>query len=56
MNTKEKTLHFDDEDTFTQFSYACHQLGVEIITTSVAQAKGRSKDLIKYSKADYQSN
>ena len=30
-----------EEDTFTQFSYACKQLGVEIKTTSVAQAKGR---------------
>ncbi len=38
---KRKNTAFDDEDTFTQFSYACHQLGVEIKTTSVAQAKGR---------------
>lgn len=30
-----------ENDTFTQFSYACHQLGVELKTTSVAQAKGR---------------
>lgn len=30
-----------EDDTFTQFSYACKQLGVEIKTTSVAQAKGR---------------
>lgn len=30
-----------ENDTFTQFSYACHQLGVQIKTTSVAQAKGR---------------
>ena len=36
-----KNKPFDDEDTFTQFSYACHQLGIEIKTTSVAQAKGR---------------
>lgn len=36
---------FDDEDTFTQFSYACHQLGVQIKTTSVAQAKGRIERL-----------
>lgn len=28
-------------DTYTQFSYACKQLGVEIKTTSIAQAKGR---------------
>lgn len=38
---KRKNNAFDDEDTFTQFSYACHNLGIEIKTTSVAQAKGR---------------
>lgn len=38
---KRKNTAFDGEDTFTQFSYACHQLGVDIKTTSVAQAKGR---------------
>lgn len=31
----------DSEDIFTQFAYAAHQLGIEIKTTSVAQAKGR---------------
>lgn len=30
-----------EQDTFTQFSYACKQLGVEIKTTSIPQAKGR---------------
>jgi len=30
-----------EADTFTQFSYACNQLGIEIRTSSVAQAKGR---------------
>ena len=40
-----KERAFDDEDTFTQFSYACHTLGVEIKTTSVAQAKGRIERL-----------
>lgn len=30
-----------ENDTFTQFSYACKQLGVEIKTTSIPQAKGR---------------
>lgn len=29
------------DDSFTQFSYACRQLGVQIKTTSVPQAKGR---------------
>lgn len=38
---KRKNNAFDDEDTFTQFSYACHNFGVDIKTTSVAQAKGR---------------
>ncbi len=28
-------------DTFTQFSYACSQLGIDIKTTSIPQAKGR---------------
>lgn len=42
---KRKNTAFDDEDTFTQFSYACHQLGVEIKATSIAQAKGRVERL-----------
>jgi transposase len=35
------------DDSFTQFSYACKQLGVLIETTSVAQAKGRVERLIQ---------
>ena len=35
------------KDSFTQFSYACKQLGVQIETTSVAQAKGRVERLIQ---------
>ncbi len=42
---KRKDSLMDDDDTFTQFSYACHQLGIEIKTTSVAQAKGRVERL-----------
>ncbi|MGN0142115.1 MAG: ISNCY family transposase [Roseburia sp.] len=42
---KKKNHVFDDDDTFTQFSYACHVLGTEIKTTSVAQAKGRIERL-----------
>ena len=42
---QKKTKAFDNEDTFTQFSYACHNLGVEIKTTSIAQAKGRIERL-----------
>lgn len=30
----------DDKDVLTQFGYACKQLGVDLDTTSVAQAKG----------------
>lgn len=30
-----------ENDTFTQFGYACHQLGIQLKTTSVPQAKGR---------------
>lgn len=30
-----------EEDTFTQFGYACKQLGIDIQTSSIAQAKGR---------------
>lgn len=42
---KLKNAPSDREDTFTQFSYACHQLGIEIKTTSVPQAKGRVERL-----------
>ncbi len=35
---KRKDKPSDAEDTFTQFSYACHNLGIEIKTTSVPQA------------------
>lgn len=38
---KQKKSPSVEEDTFTQFSYACKQLGIEIQTSSVAQAKGR---------------
>jgi hypothetical protein len=31
----------EERDTFTQFAYACKQLGVELKTSSIAQAKGR---------------
>ena len=38
---KRKNNAFDNDDTYTQFSYACKNLGINIKTTSVAQAKGR---------------
>ena len=34
-----------DEDTYTQFAYACKQLGVQLESTSVPQAKGRVERL-----------
>lgn len=36
-----------ENDTLTQFAYACRQLGVDIRTTSVAQAKGRIERLFQ---------
>lgn len=38
---KQKKSPSIEKDTFTQFGYACKQLGVEIKTTSNPQAKGR---------------
>ncbi len=38
---RNKKMDKAELDTYTQFSYACKQLGIEIKTTSVAQAKGR---------------
>lgn len=38
---KQKKSPSVEEDTFTQFGYACKQLGIEIKTSSVPQAKGR---------------
>lgn len=37
----------DEKDTFTQFGYACHQLGIELITSSVPQVKGRVERLFQ---------
>ena len=42
---KRKNASSDEEDTFTQFSYACHQLGIDLECTSVPQAKGRVERL-----------
>jgi len=36
-----------DRNSFTQFSYACNQLGVAVETTSIPQAKGRIERLIQ---------
>lgn len=44
---KQKKTPITEEDTFTQFSYACKQLGIEIKTSSVPQAKGRVERLFQ---------
>lgn len=36
-----------EKDTFTQFGYACKQLGIEIKTTSVPEAKGRVERMFR---------
>jgi hypothetical protein len=38
---KKKKSTSVEEDTFTQFGYACKQLGIDIKTSSIPQAKGR---------------
>jgi len=38
---KKKASNSLEDDTFTQFGYACRQLGIEIKTSSVPEAKGR---------------
>lgn len=38
---KKKNTNKVENDTLTQFGYACHQLGVDLKVTSIAQAKGR---------------
>ena len=42
---KKKSSPSIDEDTFTQFSYACRQLGILLESSSVPQAKGRVERL-----------
>jgi hypothetical protein len=44
---KQKKSPSIEEDTFTQFGYACKQLGVEIKTTSIPEAKGRVERLFQ---------
>nr|WP_308780840.1 ISNCY family transposase [Lactococcus hodotermopsidis] len=40
-----KAMKKVEEDTFTQFGFACHQLGIDIRTSSIPQAKGRVERL-----------
>ncbi|MCQ2122516.1 MAG: ISNCY family transposase, partial [Fibrobacter sp.] len=42
---KKKNSPSVDEDTYTQFAYACRQLGVTLESSSVPQAKGRVERL-----------
>lgn len=44
---KQKKSPSLEEDTFTQFGYACKQLGIDIKTTSIPQAKGRVERLFQ---------
>ena len=38
---KRKNSRSDEDDVTTQFGYACKLLGIELVTTSIPQAKGR---------------
>ena len=42
---KKKNSPSIDEDTYTQFAYACKQLGVELESSSIPQTKGRVERL-----------
>lgn len=42
---QKKNVSSIEKDTFTQFGYACNQLGTKISTSSVPQAKGRVERL-----------
>ena len=44
---KQKKSPSIEEDTYTQFSYACKQLGIDIKTTSCPQSKGRVERLFQ---------
>jgi isocitrate dehydrogenase len=42
---KKKNSPSIDEDIYTQFAYACKQLGVECKSTNITQVKGRIEHL-----------
>lgn len=44
---KRKGSSLLEEDTFTQFAYACHQLGIELQTSSVPEFKPRVERLFQ---------
>ena len=45
LTYKKKGDLSDDKDTYTQFAYACKQLGTQLESSSVPQAKGRIERL-----------
>ena len=45
FNYKKKGALSDDKDTYTQFAYACKQLGTQLESSSVPQVKGRIERL-----------
>lgn len=53
---KRKKIKEIEKDTFTQFGYACKQLGIELKTTSVAQVKAGLKDCSRPYSHAFQSN
>ena len=44
---KQKKSPSVEEDTFTQFGYACKQLGIQIETSSIPEAKGRVERIFR---------
>ena len=44
---KKKASSKVEEDTFTQYAYACHQLGIELETSSIPQFKPRIERLFQ---------
>ena len=47
FEARKKKNPSDEKDLHTQFGYACHLLGVEIITSSTPQVKGRIERLFR---------
>jgi len=44
---KQKNSTKAEDDSYTQFAYACEQLGVDIVTTSIPQGKARVERLFQ---------
>ena len=54
--TKRKNSPSIDEDTYTQFAYACKQLGIQLESSGIPQAKGRVERLNQTLQSRSQSN